>query len=50
MTGHPVLVVSYLNGEQSEKSQLENITSQSFDPQLFDLPDGLTRQMMPTQE
>lgn len=50
MTGLPVLVVSYVNGERSEKSQLENITSQSFDPQLFDLPDGLTRQMMPTQE
>ena len=50
MTGLPVLVVSYVNGERSEKSQLENVTSQSFDPQLFDLPDGLTKQMMPTQE
>jgi len=49
LKGLPVLVVSYVNGEKSEKSSLENIGKESFNPQLFELPEGLTKQKMPTQ-
>lgn len=42
--GFPVLVVSYVDGKRSEKSRVVEVRNERFDTQLFEIPEGLTKQ------
>lgn len=45
--GFPVLVVAYREGRRVEKSEVQEIRREDIKPQLFELPEGLTRKAMP---
>jgi hypothetical protein len=42
--GFPVMVVAYQEGNPVEKSRVREVRRERIDPQLFELPEGLTRQ------
>lgn len=45
----PVMVVAYQNGVPAEKSRLREVRRERIDPQLFELPEGLTKQSIGQQ-
>lgn len=43
LSGFPVMVLSYQGERRKDKSELKGVLREAFDPQLFELPEGLTR-------
>jgi hypothetical protein len=49
VSGFPILVVTYEGGARKEKSQVEQIRSEDLSSNLFELPEGLQKAIVPKQ-